>query len=57
MTRDQMRINHAISVSNKFYKAMDIISKYKHVFTVLDWIELKAISKTMQNRDFKKDNI
>lgn len=54
MDRDQMRIRHAISVSNKFYKAMNIISKYKHALSVTDWMELRKISKVLKNHDFNE---
>lgn len=55
MTRDQIRINHAVNCSNKFYKAIKIISKYKHAYSVTDWMELMKISDVMQNQDFKND--
>lgn len=54
--RDQIKINHAANCSNKFYKAMKIIAKYKHAYTVTDWMELMKISKVMKDLDFKKIN-
>jgi hypothetical protein len=47
-------VNHAESVRYRYYKAMKIISKYKHSFSAKDWLRLIEISGYLKEIDFKK---